>query len=150
MLINYVRGKRCGWDILVGINELLSEGVDTEKIASLLGRSKGTIKNYISAYRQLLLKLKPEEIESIKESCVNTKALIMCSHEDNVMDCILRRVRPVEQQNINARKIAMEISRHIEIAIRQGVDPDLLRRKVVEAINEAMQLSLINRGSRNE
>jgi len=74
----------------------------------------------------------------------------MCSHEDNVMDCILRRVRPVEQQNLNARKIAMEISRHIEIAIRQGVDPDLLRRKVVEAINEAMQLSLINRGSRNE
>jgi len=81
---------------------------------------------------------------------VNTKTLIMCSHEDNVMDCILKRVRPVEQQSINARKIAMEISRHIEIAIRQGVDPDLLRRKVVEAINEAMQLSLINRGSRNE
>jgi len=150
MLINFVRGKRCGWDILVGINELLSEGVDTDKIASLLGRSKGTIKNYVSAYRQLLLKLKPEEIESIKESCVNTKTLIMCSHEDNVMDCILRRVKPVQQENINARRIAMDIARHIEIAIRQGVDPDLLRRKVVEAINEAVQLSLINRGSRNE
>ncbi len=62
----------------------------------------------------------------------------------------MRRVRPVEQQSINARKIAMEISRHIEIAIKQGVDPDLLKRKVVEAINEAVQLSLINRGSRNE
>jgi len=150
MLINFVRGKRCGWDILVGINELLTEGVDTDKIASLLGRSKGTIKNYVSAYRQLLLKLKPEEIESIKESCVNTKTLIMCSHEDNVMDCILRRVKPVQQENINARKIAMEISRHIEIAIRQGTDPDLLKRKVLDAINEAMQLSLINRGSKNE
>jgi hypothetical protein len=150
MLINYVRGKRCGWDILVGINELLSEGVDTEKIASLLGRSKGTIKNYISAYRQLLLRLKPEEIELIKESCVNIKTLVMCSHEDNVMDCILKRVRPVEQQSINARKIAMELSRHIELAIRQGVDIDLLRRKIIEAINEAIQLSLVNRGGRNE
>jgi len=150
MLINFVRGKRCGWDILVGINELLSEGVDTDKIASLLGRSKGTIKNYVSAYRQLLLKLKPEEIESIKESCVNTKTLIMCSHEDNVMDCVLKRVKPVQQENINARRIAMDIAKHIEIAIKQGVDPDLLKRKVVDAINEAVQLSLINRGSRNE
>jgi len=145
MLINYVRGKRCGWDVLVGINELLSEGVDTEKIAALLGRSKGTIKNYISAYRQLLLKLKPEEIELIKESCVNLKTLVMCSHEDNVMDCILRRVKPVQQESINARKIAMEISRHVEIAIRQGVDPDLLRRKIIEAINEAIQLSMVGR-----
>jgi len=150
MLINYVRGKRCGWDVLVGINELLSEGIDTDKIASLLGRSKGTIKNYVSAYRQLLLKLKPEEIESIKESCVNTKTLIMCSHEDNVMDCIMRRVKPVEQQSINARRIAMDIAKHIEIAIKQGVDPDLLKRKVVEAINEAMQLSLAGKVNRRE
>jgi predicted transcriptional regulator len=150
MLINYVRGKRCGWDVLVGINELLAEGVDTEKIATLLGRSKGTIKNYISAYRQLLLKLKPEEIELIKESCVNLKTLIMCSHEDNVMDCVMKRVKPVEQQSINARKIAMEISRHIELAIKQGADPDLLKRKIIEVINEVMQLSLINRGGGNE
>jgi len=150
MLINFVRGKRCGWDILVGINELLSEGVDTDKIASLLGRSKGTIKNYVSAYRQLLLKLKPEEIESIKESCVNTKTLIMCSHEDNVMDCILRRVKPVQQENINARRIAMDIAKHIEIAIKQGVDPDLLKRKVVDAINEAVQLSMVGKVNKRE
>jgi transposase len=150
MLINYVRGRRCGWDILVGINELLSEGVDTDKIASLLGRSKGTIKNYVSAYKQLLLKLKPEEVEVVKESCVNLKTLVMCSHEDNVMDCILRRVKPVEQQSISARKIAMEISRHVEIAIKQGVDPDLLRRKVIEAINEAIQLSLAGRVNKHE
>jgi hypothetical protein len=74
----------------------------------------------------------------------------MCSHEDNIMDCILKRVRPIEQQNINARKIAMEISRHIEIAIKQGVDPDLLKRKVVDAINEAMQLSLVNKVNKRE
>jgi predicted transcriptional regulator len=150
MLINYVRGKRCGWDVLVGINELLLEGIDTDKIASLLGRSKGTIKNYISAYRQLLLKLKPEEVELIKESCVNLKTLVTCSHEDNVMDCILRRVKPVQQEGINARKIAMEISKHIEIAIKQGVDVELLKRKIIEAINEAIQLSLINKVGRHE
>jgi len=39
----------------------------------------------------------------------------------------------------------MEISRHVEIAIRQGVDPDLLRRKIIEAINEAIQLSMVGR-----
>jgi len=44
----------------------------------------------------------------------------------------------------------MEISRHIEIAIRQGVDPDLLRRKVVEAINEAMQLSMVGKVNKRE
>jgi len=150
MLINYVRGRKCGWDTLVGINELLAEGIDTDKIASLLGRSKGTIKNYINAYRQLLLKLKPEEIELIKESCVNLKTLITCSHEDNVMDCILRRVKPVQQENLNARKVAMELAKHIELAIKQGVDIDLLKRKIIEAINEAIQLSLVNRVGRNE
>ena len=150
MLINYVRGKRCGWDTLVGINELLAEGIDTDKIASLLGRSKGTIKNYINAYRQLLLKLKPEEIELIKESCVNLKTLIMCSHEDNVMDCVMRRVKPIEQQNLNAKKIAMELTKHIELAIKQGVDIELLKRKIIEAINEAVQLSMVSKVNKNE
>ncbi len=147
MLINYVRGKRCGWDILQSINQLLVDGIETDRIATLLGRSKGTIKNYVSAYKNLLTKLSKDQIDILINYCVPVRVLITCSKEDNPMDCVLKRVKPYQADAMKIEEIARKVAMMVKHALRTSpnIDVDLLLRKINEAIDEVIKLSEVNR-----
>jgi hypothetical protein len=148
MLINYVRGKRCGWYVLQSINQLLIDNVDTDRIATLLGRSKGTIKNYVSAYKNLVTKLSKDQIDTLIEYCVPVRVLITCSKEENPMDCIMKRVRPYVSEQMKIEEVVRKISVMIRHALKTnpGIDIDLLIRKVNEALNEVIELSTVKGG----
>ena len=152
MLVNYVRGKRCGWYILQSINQLLIDNVDTDKIATLLGKSKGTIKNYVSTYKNLLTKLSKDQIDTIINYCVPVRILITCSKEDNPMDCVLKRVKPYQADSMRIEEIVRKISLMIKHVLRTNpnVDIDLLIRKINEALNEVIELSKAGVGDSNE
>ncbi len=147
MLINYVRGKRCGWYILQSVNQLLIDNVDTDRIATLLGRSKGTIKNYVSTYKNLVTKLNKEQIDTLIEYCVPVRVLISCSKEENVMDCVMRRVKPYVSEQMKVEEVVRKISLMVRHVLRTNpnIDVDLLLRKINEALDEVIKLSEVGR-----
>lgn len=136
LLINYIRGKRCGWDLLNSINQLLNDGMDIRHVASIVNRSNETVRIYINAFRKLLGVLTESDIQYIRQNCLPLRKLVQCSNADNIVECIYGKTKAVSRSDIEFNKALEEVKDHLEYAIRKGVPVEYIINKIYEAIDQ--------------
>jgi len=136
LLINYVRGIKCGWDTLVSINQLVNDGIDIRYIANLINRSKDTVRIYVNTYRKLMEVLSETDVEYLRANCIPLRKLVTCANADNPKDCIYGKTQGVKRDDIKFNQAIEQIRDHLEYVIKKGVPPDIIISKLYEALDE--------------
>ena len=140
LTLNIIRGKPCGYEIVLAIHNLYSGGVSYKQIEEAVGLTAKTIRNYITAGNNYVKKVienaTEEEVKAInekmKEMCLPATRFISCATvatgPESFLKCIEGVPREAEsiKEGVNRAK-AREIA---EEAMSKGLSDAQLREAV--------------------
>lgn len=123
-VLNYVRGRYCGIDVLTYTYQFLSS-YDADFVARVLGREVNTVKKYAAVMNKLLAVLSREDFQRLKAECVKLRAIVACAtaHDSrqDVLNCLFNP-KPKIPKGVTpeAVKKAVEIQKNPEF--KEAVD----------------------------